>query len=127
MKSRRKWDRYKVKSSPRVLKARVLEGLDRNSSIYSLSLGGCGFLSSRLDAKLLLQPQVKVELSFCDERLVLDGIVQYCQMIPDSKKLQNILGIQFQWRDSSQAELFKRLVGAACDKGELQVELLSPA
>jgi len=115
----RKWDRF-FATSARQVRAKIVNGFDRNSAIHSVGLGGCGFIGNRSNAKLLQHPKVRVEFQIASEKLVIEGTVQYCQLMPHRGIDQNMLGIQFSWQDKDQSDQFKRLLGEAARTGILE-------
>jgi|GEM_PF-6331033 len=115
----RKWTRFRIINA-RNLKAQILEGMDKLSQIRSLSLGGCSFLSRRMDARLLLNPKVRVSLEMMGKRLTLEGVVHYCQFLPQLGMDKNIVGIEFVWPDQEHQQEFGLLLGKAVSEGNLE-------
>ncbi|PIR23160.1 MAG: hypothetical protein COV44_04160 [Deltaproteobacteria bacterium CG11_big_fil_rev_8_21_14_0_20_45_16] len=116
---RRKWARFRVKSEL-AFKAKILEGMDRLSRIQSLSLGGCSFLSRKSDARLLLNPNVRVSLEIGGRALTLDGVVHYCQFLPQLGLDKNIVGIEFLWPSEDLRKEFGLMIGRAVTEGCLE-------
>lgn len=116
---RRKWARFLVRDED-VLRGKILEGHDRMSKLRSLSLGGCSFLSRRGDARLLLNPEVQVQMTIAGKNFTLKGVVHYCQFMPQLGLDQNLVGIEFVWPNDDTQKEFGMLIGQAVNQGCLE-------
>ena len=113
----RKWSRFKV-APDRKLRARIMEGVDKASSLNSIGLGGCSFFTGWRDAQLLQKPQVRVEVKVGEDTILIEGVVHYCKFIPN--KSGNLVGIEFKWSDDQKRKLFGTLIGKAVIEGNLE-------
>jgi hypothetical protein len=118
VKNRRQWERFQISGSQSI-RARIIDAIDRHTSIQTLSAGGCGFVSSRGNARLMKSPQIKVELKFGPKTFVIPGRVQYCRLMPGHGMDLNILGIEFEWPDSVEFKAFRMLLEKSLEAGAL--------
>jgi len=117
-KYRRRWARFKVNTDK--INAKIHQGIDRMSRLQTLSLGGCSFLSRRGDARLLLNPKVRVSLKIAGQEIIVEGQVHYCQFIPHLGLDKNLLGIEFKWPTEQMQKDFGLLIGKAVNEGCLE-------
>lgn len=118
--ARRRHVRFKASQfQQQAIEGKILQGFDRMSKLQCVSTGGCSFISRRGDARLLLNPDVRVELKIGNEKFELQGRVHYCQFMPQLGLDRNLVGIEFQWLDLSARKAFSKHLDRALARGAL--------
>lgn len=119
MKYRRRWSRFKALNQDKV-QAQIEKAFDRSGAIKTVGLGGCAFVTNRKNARLLLNPDVKIQLSIAGRRFEVEGRVHYCKFLPDSGMDANLLGIEFMWSSDQERSEFGQVIGKAVSEGYLE-------